>query len=103
MYFTFDRSFWHGTVWGCGFFHQDLLVLQVIKYYAVTTTDTQNLRSTIWHCTPELSKPRLFTASACSLVIINSHVDASQAKHFNLSSWVSESGVCFSSLYVSKA
>lgn len=41
--------------------------------------------------------------STCSLVIINSHVDACQAEHFILSSWVSESGVCLSSLYVSKA
>lgn len=34
---AFHRSFWHGKFWGC-FFHQDLLVLHVIKYYAVNMT-----------------------------------------------------------------
>lgn len=98
----FSQSFWHGEFWDC-FFHQDLLVLHVIKYYAVNMTDVQRKKNTAWHSTPEVSMPQHLTMSACSLVIINSHVDACQAQHFNLSSRVSKPGVCFSSLYVSKA
>ena len=69
---------------GAGFFHQDLLVLHVIKYYAVDMTDIRRKKHTIWHSTPEVSEPLLLTMSACSLVITNSHVDACQAEHFQL-------------------
>lgn len=40
---AFHRAFWHGEFWGWWFFffHQDLLVLHVIKYCAVNMTDVQ--------------------------------------------------------------